>query len=92
MRKLGWRPIWTRMSTFDAPHLTAFEVTVTVSNAVVPLIVRMRKVGAGTRPPAVPERDPREMALHELRQHDQPPDTLTWPILEADTMHNSVPS
>lgn len=63
MRKLGWRPIWKRMSTFDTPNLTAFEVTLTMSNAVVPLIVRMRKVGAGTRPPAIPERDPRQMAL-----------------------------
>ncbi|HDR9070647.1 hypothetical protein L0Z31_09365 [Burkholderia vietnamiensis] len=51
------------MPTFDTPNLTAFEVTLTVSNKVVPLIVRMRKVGGGTRPPAVPERDPRQLSL-----------------------------
>ena len=46
------------MPTFDTTNLTWFEVTLTVSDAVVPLIVRMRKVGTRTRPPAVPERDP----------------------------------
>ncbi|WP_175924677.1 hypothetical protein [Burkholderia latens] len=47
MRKLEWRPVWKRMPTFETPDLTAFEVTLTVSNKVVPLIVCMRKVGIG---------------------------------------------
>ncbi len=51
------------MPTFDTPDLTAYEVTLTVGNTVVPLIVRLRRVGAGTRPLAVPERDPRQMSL-----------------------------
>ncbi len=63
MRKLEWRPVWKRMPSFDTPNLTAFEVTLTVSNKVVPLIVRMRKVGAGARTIAVPERDPRQLSL-----------------------------
>jgi len=63
MRKLDWRPIWKRVPTFDTPDLTAYEVTLTVSNTVVPLIVRLRRVGAGTRPLAVRERDPRQLSL-----------------------------
>ncbi|WP_218058313.1 hypothetical protein, partial [Burkholderia singularis] len=63
MRKLEWRPIWKRMPTFDTPNLTAFEVTLTVSNKVVPLIVRMRRAAVGTRPIAVPEHDPRQLSL-----------------------------
>jgi hypothetical protein len=63
MRKLDWWPIWKRMPTFDTPDLTAYEVTLTVSNKVVPLIVRLRRGGVGTRPLAVQERDPRQMSL-----------------------------
>ncbi|WP_321959286.1 hypothetical protein [Burkholderia cenocepacia] len=62
-RKLEWRPIWKRMATFDTPDQQAFELTLTVSNVVVGLIVRMRVVGAGTRPLAVQERDPRQLSL-----------------------------
>lgn len=51
------------MPTFATPNLTEFEVTLTMSDAVVPLIVRMRKGGTGTRPPAVPDRDPLQRSL-----------------------------
>ncbi|WP_175948804.1 hypothetical protein [Burkholderia pyrrocinia] len=61
--QLEWRPIWKRMPTFDTPGLTAYEVTLMVSNTVVPLIVRMRRVGVGTRLLAVRERDPRQRSL-----------------------------
>lgn len=62
-RARRWRPTWQALPHLIRDGLEAFGFGLTVDGCVVPLIVRMRRVGQGVQPAVAPIRDPRQLNL-----------------------------